>query len=135
METPVVAVGAVVVRDGELLLVRRGRGPGRGRWSVPGGRVERGETLAAAAIRELAEETGLAGLCGELVGIAERFDEGEHYVILDFRVTVLDDEPAPVAADDADEVAWVAVEQVARRPLVDGLAEFLHDHGIVPTIT
>jgi 8-oxo-dGTP diphosphatase len=131
---PTVAVGAIVVVDDRLLLVRRGHGPAAGEWSVPGGRVEAGETLAEAVVRELAEETGLEGVCGELVGWVERIGVDHHYVILDFRVTVLDDRPA-VAGDDAVEVAWVALADVAESPLVDGLAEFLYQHGVIETIT
>jgi ADP-ribose pyrophosphatase YjhB (NUDIX family) len=131
---PTVAVGAVVVVEDRLLLVRRGRGPATGAWSVPGGRVEAGETLAEAVVRELAEETGLEGVCGVLVGWVERIGGDDHYVILDFWVTVLDDRP-PVAGDDAAEVAWVPLGHVADHPLVDGLAEFLHQHGVIATIT
>ncbi len=133
MKVPVVAVGAVAVDDGRLLLIRRGRPPGLGRWSVPGGRVEPGETLAEAVVRELAEETGLEGVCGSLVGWVERIDDDHHFVILDFFVDVL--EPDGVrAGDDAAEVAWVALEDVAERDLVDGLAEFLHENGVLRTI-
>ena len=64
----------------------------------------------------------------------ERFDEGTHFVILDFEVTVLDDQ-VPVAGDDAAEVAWVPLGDVIDRPLVDGLAEFLHEHGVLDVIT
>ena len=131
---PTVAVGAIVVVGERLLLVRRGGAPARGRWSVPGGRVEGGETLAEAVVRELAEETGLEGVCGELVGWVERIDDEHHYVILDFTVTLLDDREA-VAGDDAVEVAWVPLADVAEQALVDGLAEFLHDHGVIGTIT
>jgi ADP-ribose pyrophosphatase YjhB (NUDIX family) len=127
-------VGAVVVADDALLLVRRGRGPAQGRWSVPGGRVEPGETLAEAVVRELAEETGLEGVCGDFLGWVERIGPDHHFVILDFRVTVLETE-APVPGDDAAEVAWVPLVDVADHHLVDGLAEFLHDHGIIETIT
>ena len=130
---PVVAVGAIVIDDDRLLLVRRGRGPAQGDWSVPGGKVEWGETLAEAVVRELAEETGLEGVCGELVGLVERFDEDLHFVILDFAVTVLDDQP-PRAGADALDARWVPLEEVAEWMLVDGLAEFLHEHGILRTI-
>jgi ADP-ribose pyrophosphatase YjhB (NUDIX family) len=128
-----VCVGAVVVVDDRLLLIRRGRGPGQGAWSVPGGRVEPGETLAEAVVRELAEETGLEGVCGELIGWVERIGEGHHFVILDFHCTLLDD-AVPVAGDDAAEVAWILLADVAEQPLVEGLAEFLHQHGIIETI-
>jgi 8-oxo-dGTP diphosphatase len=132
---PELAVGAIVTDDDHLLLIRRGRGPAEGRWSLPGGRVEHGELLAEAAVRELREETGLEGVCGELVGFVERFLEGHHHVIADFRVTLLDRETDPMAGDDAAEVAWVPLHDVATWPLVDGLAEFLHDHGLIDTIT
>jgi mutator protein MutT len=131
---PIVAVGAVVVDHDRLLLVRRGRSPAAGSWSVPGGRVEAGETLAEAVTRELREETGLEGVCGPMLGWVERFDEDEHFVILDFEVTLVGDDQ-PVAGDDAAEAEWVELHAVAERALVDGLAEFLHDHGIIATFT
>jgi len=131
---PEVCVGAVAVDNERLLLVRRGRGPAAGEWSVPGGRVEPGETLAEAVVRELLEETGIEGVCGELVGWVERIGDGHHFVILDFHVEVLEGR-SPVAGDDAAEAAWVPLPQVAELPLVDGLAEFLHDNGIIPVIT
>ncbi len=135
LDRPEVSVGAVVVHDDRILLVRRGRGVAAGSWSVPGGRVERGELLAEATVRELREETGLEGVCGPLLGVVERFDDGEHHVILDHQVTVLEPDHPPVAGDDAAEVAWVELHEVADWNLVDGLAEFLHDHGILDTIT
>jgi 8-oxo-dGTP diphosphatase len=127
-------VGAVVVLDGRLLLVQRDTEPGAGEWSVPGGRVEPGELLAEAVVRELAEETGLEGVCGGLVGWVERIDDARHFVILDFEVTVLADDQ-PRAGGDARDARWVPLEDVADWLLVDGLAEFLHDHGILRTIT
>ena len=130
---PELCVGAIVVEEANLLLVRRGRGPGEGRWSVPGGRVEAGETVGEAVVRELREETGLDGLCGAMVGWVERIHPDHHFVILDFVVEVLD--PAePVAGDDAAEVRWVPLHEVAEMDLVDGLAEFLHEHGVLDTI-
>lgn len=133
--TPQVCVGAIAVEDGRLLLIRRGHGPAQGEWSVPGGRVEAGETLAEAVVRELAEETGLEGVCGEMIGWVERVGDGHHFVILDFAVTMLDVNADPIAGDDAAEAEWVPLADVAERQLVEGLAEFLHDHEIIETIT
>lgn len=133
---PEVCVGGVALHDGDLLMIRRGHGPAAGEWSVPGGRVEHGELLAEAVIREIREETGLEAVCGELIGWVERLgdDDGQHYVILDFEVTVLDESP-PVAADDAAEARWVPLADVIDLNLVEGLAEFLHEHGIIDVIT
>ena len=128
-----VCVGAVAVDDERLLMIRRGHGPAAGEWSVPGGRVEPGELLAEAVVRELAEETGLEGVCGELIGVVERVSEDRHFVILDYAVTVLE-AAEPEAGTDAAEAAWVALKEVADLALVDGLAEFLHEHGILRTI-
>ena len=132
--TPILGVGAVVVDHDRLLLVRRGRGPAQGEWSVPGGKVEHGELLAEAVTRELREETGLEGVCGPLLGWAERTEDDAHYVILDFEVTLVG-EDQPTAGDDAAEVAWVELHAVAELPLVEGLAELLHDNGIIATFT
>ncbi|MDQ2826825.1 MAG: NUDIX domain-containing protein [Actinomycetota bacterium] len=130
-----VCVGAVAVIDDRLLLVRRGHGPAAGEWSLPGGRVEGGETLAEAVVRELAEETGMEAVCDDLVGWVERIGEDHHFVIFDFLVTVLDGpDTEPTAGTDAAEAAWVALDEVSHLRLTDGLAEFLHDHGILPVI-
>lgn len=133
-DRPELCVGAIVIDDDRLLLIRRGQGPAGGLWSVPGGRVERGETLAEAVVRELSEETGVSGVCGELVGWVERIDEDFHYVILDFRVIALE-ATEPVAGSDASEAAWVPISEVSSLRLVDGLAEFLHENDILATIT
>lgn len=127
---PELAVGAVVVRDGRLLLIRRATDPARGRWSLPGGRVEPGETTAEAVTRELREETGLLGECGALVGWVERVSDQHHFVIIDFEVRVLDrGEPRP--GDDADAVRWVPVDEVVALDTVPGLVEFLGEHGVI----
>jgi 8-oxo-dGTP diphosphatase len=133
MARPEVCVGAIAVDNDRLLLVRRGHGAAAGEWSVPGGRVEAGETLAEAVVRELLEETGVEGVCNDLIGWVERISDDSHYVILDFRVDVL--EPGePVAGDDAAEAAWVPLHEVADLLLVEGLAEFLHENGILEVI-
>lgn len=130
---PEVCVGAVVVDAEELLLVRRGRGPAAGFWSVPGGRVERGETLAEAVVREVLEETGLEVVCGDLLGWVERIGDEHHFVILDFAALLLDHRD-PVPGDDAVDAAWVPLPEVSSLDLVDGLAGFLHEHGVIEVI-
>jgi ADP-ribose pyrophosphatase YjhB (NUDIX family) len=132
-ESPQLAVGAIAVADDALLMVKRGTPPDEGLWSVPGGRVEAGETLATAVVREVAEETGLAVVCDRFVGFAEILAEGIHAVVLDFEVIIMD-EGDPVAGSDAAAVAWVPIHAVCERPLVTGLAEFLSDHGIIETL-
>lgn len=126
---PEVAVGAVVVRDGRLLLVRRGRGVAMGAWSLPGGRVEHGETLVEAVRRELREETGLDGMPGALCGVAERRFPVHHFVILDYWV----DAPhgTAVPGDDAADVRWASGSQLGELDLVTGLGEFLAEHGVL----
>ena len=95
--------------------------------------MEAGETLAEAVQRELMEETGLEGVCDELVGWVERIGTGHHYVILDFGVTILSS-ARPTAGDDADQAAWFPLNEIADLPLVEGLADFLSDHGILPRV-
>ncbi len=128
---PVVAVGGVAVRDGALLLVQRATAPHAGRWTVPGGHVEPGETLARAVEREVREETGLTVRCEDLLGWAERIGAGYHFVILDFTVALPDDGVEPVAGSDAAAVAWVRLEELSGTALVDGLEEFLRSHGVI----
>ena len=131
MSGPELAVGAVAVSDDQLLLVRRGHGPAAGEWSVPGGHVAVGEPVEAAVVREVAEETGLDVVVDELLGWVERFDEGQHFVILDFRVTVLDPDAAVRPGDDAAEAAWVPIPDLGDYRLVTGLVDFLEDVGVL----
>ncbi len=140
---PQVAVGAIVVHCDAILLVERAQRPARGRWTIPGGKVESGERLADAVEREVLEETGLFVETSRFVGWVERIGAGYHYVIMDFEATLragwapdTDGRPAAVAADDAADVRWVELGDLqtghAEHPLVDGLAEFLKDHGFLP---
>ncbi len=127
---PELCVGAVAVREGSLLMIRRGTEPGLGMWSLPGGRVEAAESVVSAVLRELEEETDLEGLCGELIGWVERSGVDHHYVILNFRVTILGD-AEPVAGDDAAEARWVSLEEVSGIDLVEGMERFLIEHGVI----
>lgn len=109
-ECPLVGVGAVVVDDNRVLLVRRGTEPLRGHWSLPGGVLELGESLTDGLIREVREETGIAVEPIELVELLDRIHrEGErvryHYVIADYLCKVVGGELR--AASDADAVRWV----------------------------
>ena len=127
----VAAVGAIAVRDGRLLLVLRGRPPGAGQWSLPGGRVEAGETDAAALTREVMEETGLLVDVGAFAGTVLRPGvAGVSYRIRDYAVDVVGG--AEQAGDDAADLAWVAFEDLADRDLTDGLLETLRAWAIVP---
>jgi ADP-ribose pyrophosphatase YjhB (NUDIX family) len=132
-------VGGVALVGDELLLVRRGHGPAAGSWSVPGGRVELGETLHEAVVREVAEETGLRVVVERFLGWVERIGDADghsdadeaHFVVLDFAVVPLDPDVAPIAGDDAAEVAWVPVAELADYRLVAGLLDFLTDVGVL----
>lgn len=127
---PLVGAGAVVQDDdGRLLVVQRGRAPARGRWSLPGGRVETGERAADAAAREVHEETGLQVEVTSFLGFLEHISEDHHIVILDFRAAVVAGRLA--AGDDADEAAWVTRHELEGRPTTDGLVDFLDAHGVV----
>jgi ADP-ribose pyrophosphatase YjhB (NUDIX family) len=111
-------------------MVQRATPPQVGHWSLPGGRLEPGELVTAAVERELFEETGLRVRCGPLLGWAERRGDGYHFVILDFEVTT-DGRDQAVAGGDAAAVAWIPVADVTALTLVDGLAAFLVDHGVL----
>jgi ADP-ribose pyrophosphatase YjhB (NUDIX family) len=131
---PEVAVGAIVVHDGCLLLVKRGRGAAAGRWAPPGGRVEFGETLQSAVAREVREEVGLDVTVGDLAGWVERTGTDPfpyHYVILDFHASPVGDTRL-VAADDAADARWVPLDRLTSLDLVDGLFDFLGSIGSVP---
>lgn len=127
---PVVGAGAVVQDDdGRLLVVQRGRAPARGRWSLPGGRVETGERAADAVVREVREETGLHVDVVSFVGFVEHIFEDHHMVVLDFLAVVVGGHLE--AGDDADQAAWVTRRELEDRPTTDRLVDFLDAHGVV----
>ncbi|MET0275991.1 MAG: NUDIX domain-containing protein [Acidimicrobiia bacterium] len=127
----VLGAGGVAVWNDSILLIRKGRGPAQGVWMVPGGKVELGEPVAVAVVREVFEETGLEVVVEQFLGWVERIDDDQHFVILDFTVTPLDPTAALVAGDDAAEARWVPLSEVSELRLVDGLYEFLHDHNVL----
>jgi 8-oxo-dGTP diphosphatase len=122
--TPTVAVGAIVFDgDGRVLIVERGNPPGAGLWSVPGGRVETGETLAQAVAREVREETGLVVEVGALACVVERITEGYHFVILDYHAHVIGG--ALAAGGDARAARFATAEELAALPITDGLVDVI----------
>ena len=120
-DRPIVGVGAVIVSDGRVLLVKRGAPPLLGEWSLPGGVVEIGETLRAAAEREAREETGLIVEAGEVLEVLDRIIPGEngralyHYVLIDFLCRVTGGELRK--GGDAADVAWATESELPQYKL------------------
>jgi 8-oxo-dGTP diphosphatase len=125
-------VGAIVHgADGRLLVIQRGHPPGEGMWSLPGGRVEPGETDAAAVVREVAEETGLRVEPGALIGSVDRAGPGGViYDIRDYAATVTGG--VLRAGDDARAARWVDAEELAALPTTTGLIETLASWDALP---
>jgi ADP-ribose pyrophosphatase len=115
-DLPRVAVGAVVLKDNRVLLVRRAKPPAQGLWAIPGGSVELGETLQQAAEREIIEETGITIQAKKPVYTFDLIEKDEnnrvrfHYVIVDLMADYISGKPLP--GDDADEVRWVSSEEL-----------------------
>lgn len=118
---PLVGVGAIVVHEDAILLVRRGKPPHSGLWAIPGGRLRYGETLASGAEREIREETGVRIRGGEVIYTTEYIeegvggDDGYHYVIVDVAGEYIDG--APRGDDDALEASWIRFDQLPTLPL------------------
>ncbi|HEV3252826.1 MAG TPA: NUDIX hydrolase [Candidatus Acidoferrales bacterium] len=117
-DRPVVGVGGVVIRDGRALLIRRGSPPLEGQWSIPGGTLELGETIAEGVRRELREETGLEVHVLDLIEVFDRiFPDGEgrpqyHFVIIDYLCESA--VGTPRAGSDVTDVAWAGEEELGR---------------------
>jgi mutator protein MutT len=126
-EHPIVSVGAVIVDRGRVLLVRRAHEPLKGEWSLPGGGVEIGETLEAALVREVREETGMRVSVGPVVDVLDRIHPAAdgriefHYVIVDYLCRATE-ETQPAASSDADAVAWVVEDEIERYRLTESAA-------------
>ncbi|MGE0546790.1 MAG: NUDIX hydrolase [Kofleriaceae bacterium] len=120
--TPTVAVAAIVFdSEGRVLVVERGRPPNEGTWSVPGGKLQHGETLAQGVAREVREETGLIVEVGTLACVVEVIDPATevHYVILDYAARVIGG--ALAAGSDARSARFVDDAELATLPVTDGL--------------
>jgi 8-oxo-dGTP diphosphatase len=126
----IVGASAVIVADGAIVLVQRGHEPMRGLWSVPGGRVEPGETLQEAAAREAYEETGLEVRIGEELWQLAIPDGDRTFEVHDFAATVTGGTLR--AGDDAEDVRWVPFDELTMLPLTDGLVGYLTRGGILP---
>ena len=113
LPAPVPCVGVVCLRGDAVLLIRRGRPPRQGEWSLPGGRIEPGERATEAGLRELREETGVEARITGLVDVVDGLfpEAGRHYVLIDYAARWVSGEP--VAGDDAAEARFVALDQVA----------------------
>ena len=124
-------VGAIVTDgQGRLLMIKRGHEPGAGLWSIPGGRIEPGETDAEAVVREMIEETGLTVEVGRLIGRVQR--PGLNGAVIDIR-----DYAATVtggtlrAGDDAADARWVAPAELESLDITEGLIDALTDWGVL----
>jgi 8-oxo-dGTP diphosphatase len=131
---PVVpCVGAVVVdASGRLLLIQRGHAPSAGLWSVPGGRVEPGETLAEAVVREVREETGLVVRPGAVVGRLSIPGDGVVYDVTDFECVLVGPRADPVAGDDAADALFADAATLALLECTPRLLETLRAWGALP---
>lgn len=103
-------VGVICFRGASVLMIQRGQPPRMGEWSIPGGRIEAGESEPAAALRELMEETGVHAVLGEKIANIPAIFEGYHYRLHDYIATWISGEP--IAGDDAADCAFVPLEQV-----------------------
>jgi 8-oxo-dGTP diphosphatase len=126
-------VGAVVHdADGRLLLIRRGHAPHEGLWSVPGGRVEPGESPEAAVVREVREETGLRVRAGAAVGRVRIPAGGVVYEVTDLACTLEGSDQRPVAGDDASDVMFADAAALERLSCTPRLVETLGGWGVLP---
>jgi 8-oxo-dGTP diphosphatase len=133
---PRVGVGAVVVQDGRVLLVRRGVPPNLGLWAIPGGGLEVGETLREGAEREILEETGIRIRAGEMIfagDLMERDADGRvrfHYVVIDFLGEYVGGEVN--GSDDALEARWVAPGEMGGLSATKTTVQLLRKIGFIP---
>jgi len=131
-DQPIVGIGSVITREGKIALIKRGNEPGKGKWSVPGGLVELGETLEQTVIRETKEETGLDVENPRLIDVVSYVDLDEkgkiryHYIIIDYLVHVK--YGTAEAASDAAELRWVPFDEVENYDLTRSFRLFFKNN-------
>ncbi|MFZ2170837.1 MAG: NUDIX hydrolase [Methylococcaceae bacterium] len=127
LPVPTLAVGGIVFNNQkQVLMIKRNQPPAMGFWSIPGGKLEPGESLAEACQREIREETGLETDIKNIVAVVERRIEGFHYVIIDFLAILMDEtDILPIAQSDVAEARWVSIERLNDYNLVTGLTEII----------
>lgn len=129
---PIVGAGACILREGKLLLIRRGAEPGKGRWSIPGGLVELGENVEDAMVREAKEEVGLDVKAVKLVDVFDSLtldDLGRvqyHFVVVNFLVRIVGGRLH--TADDVTESKWVHLDEVEKYELTRSFRTFFEKH-------
>lgn len=135
-ESPIVGVGALVIKDGRVLLVKRGVEPNKGLWSIPGGTLELGETLKEGAEREILEETGIVIEAGEPFYTFDFFERDEkglvkyHFVIVDLLGKYISGEPN--GGDDAQEARWIRPQELSTLPVSKNTLRLLKKAGFYP---
>jgi ADP-ribose pyrophosphatase len=128
-DRPLVGVGAIIVDGGRVALIKRGKAPLQGEWSIPGGMLELGETVRQGAEREALEETGLVVRATELLGVFDRvvLDEDKrcryHYVLIDFLCEWISGDLR--AAGDAAGARWFTAEEIGKLPLPEDTARVI----------
>jgi ADP-ribose pyrophosphatase YjhB (NUDIX family) len=126
-QRPIPGVGVAVIKDGALLMVKRGRGPNAGMWAIPGGKVDYGESMPAAAIRELREETGIVAEIERVIWVGDAIGPGDppdwHYTLVDYLARMTGGRLE--AADDAELVAWVPLDQVLDLPVTPTMPDLV----------
>lgn len=126
---PLVGVAGVVIKDGCVLMVQRGREPGRGRWSIPGGRLHLGERVRDGVEREISEECGVRVRAGDVLEVADLIQQDEddriryHYVLIDLDAEYLSGDPHP--ASDALAARWVPFNELPALEMPDRLRNLL----------
>lgn len=128
---PMVGIGAVIIHNGKILLIKRGSEPGKGKWSIPGGLVELGETIAETVVREAKEETNLDVEAYKLVDVVDNIMKDEngkiqyHYVVIDFLTKLKNADTSRLKpAQDAADAKWTPLEEVEQRDLTKTFRAF-----------